>query len=202
MPSVGTGVGWKWSLGTEWRMVQAVFVGGQKWLLNSHRSAAKLLMLLPGWGWDGYNTLPWEKIWEKLPVAPVTALECRCPTQWHIHVHRKYCKCLWCFQPPGDCNPSSAGLISELLHSFELFQTSGEREVFTSGSAEVLLHPDSFRSGNLYIFISLLRTSQCWMRFEWSLNSWKRTNVFSKWLPYQLIFQQDRGADSSFTSKL
>lgn len=30
-----------------------------------------------------------------------------------------------------------------------------------------------------YIFISLLRISQCWMLFEWSWNSWKKTNVFS-----------------------
>lgn len=88
------------------------------------------------------------------------------------------------------------------LNSFRLQQ----REMFTSGSAEVLLHPDSFRSGNLrlnpYIFISLLRTSACWMFFELFLNSWKRTNVFGKCLIYQLTFQQDRAANSSFISSL
>lgn len=68
-------------------------------------------------------------------------------------------------QHPGDCNPSFAVLISELLHIFELFQTSVERDKLISGSAELLLHPDSFKNGNLTlnpcIFISLLRTSQC-----------------------------------------
>lgn len=86
IPSLGAGVGWKWSLGAGWglmcvRMVRAVFLGGHKWLLDPHWSAAKLLVVLPGWGWDGYNILPWEKIWETFPMAPVTALECRCPTQ-------------------------------------------------------------------------------------------------------------------------
>lgn len=66
IPSLGAGVGWKWSLGAGWglmcvRMVRAVFLGGHKWLLDPHWSAAKLLVVLPGWGWDRYNTLPWEK---------------------------------------------------------------------------------------------------------------------------------------------
>lgn len=60
--------------------------------------------------------------------------------------------------------------------------------------------PWFFQEWKLYIFISLLRTSQCWMLFEWSLNSWKRTNVFSKWLIYQLIFHHTRTEQQAVAS--
>lgn len=60
--------------------------------------------------------LPWKKIWENSAMAPVTALECRCPTQsLGLSTSRR----LQHFFPV---------LIWKLLHSFEWFQTSGERE--------------------------------------------------------------------------
>lgn len=136
------------------------------------------------------NPLPGEKIWENFPMAPVTALECRCPTQPLMlsasrRLHPFFCSAEFRII-------AQLGIVSDCRR---------ERNVcfrICWGATSSWF----FQEWKPYIFISPLRTSQCWMLFAWSLNSWKRAKVFSKWLIYQLIFQQDRAANRSFISKL
>lgn len=110
--------------------------------------------------------LPWEKIWENSAMAPVTALECRCPTQ---SLGLSTCRRLQHLFCSVDLE------IIEQLWMVSDFRR--ERDVYFRicwGSTSSWF----FQEWKLYIFISLLRKSQCWMLFEWSLNSWKKTNVF------------------------